>query len=76
MERRYDVMSGGRERLREPTPGGSVWPREACPAFSPRKGWLPVETAQCWYCRHADFHLTSSVALEVGICCYPQVQIE
>ena len=60
--------------LSAPMPGRNVWPMDACPIFSPRKGWLPVDQEQCWYCRYADFRLTSPVALDVGICCYPQVQ--
>jgi len=31
---------------------------------------------ECYYCKFADFHLTEPVALEVGICCYPEVQNE
>ena len=64
------------KRLPVPRTGGSVWPKEFCPAFSPREGWLPIEKEQCWYCRYANFHLTAPVALEVGICCYPQAQME
>ena len=64
-----------RERLSEPKPGGSVWPRQSCPAFSPRKEHLPTEDSQCWFCRYADFHLKHPVALEVGICCYPNIQL-
>lgn len=61
--------------LAAPKPGGSVWPRQSCPAFVPRNGHLDLEGQQCWFCRYADFHLTCAVALEVGICCYPEVQI-
>ena len=72
MEREH----GERKRLTMPKPGGSVWPKDFCPEFSPREGWLHIEKEQCWYCRHANFHLTAPVALDVGICCYPQVQME
>lgn len=61
--------------LPAPKPGGSVWPRQSCPAFTPRKEHLPTESGQCWFCRYADFHLKCSVALEVGICCWPDIQI-
>ena len=64
-----------RDRLPAPKPGGSVWPRQSCPAFLPRKAYLLVDGSQCWFCRYADFHLTCSVALEVGICCYPDIQL-
>lgn len=62
--------------LSAPKPGGSVWPRQSCPAFTPRKEYLPIDGPQCWFCRYADFHLTRSVALEVGICCWPEIQME
>ena len=39
MEREH----GERKRLTMPKPGGSVWPKDFCPAFSPREGWLPIE---------------------------------
>ena len=29
--------------LKEPRVGGSVWPRQRCPAFTPRAAVLPVE---------------------------------
>ena len=61
--------------LSAPKPGGSVWPRQNCPVFTPRKEYLPIDGPQCWFCRYADFHLTRPVALEVGICCWPQVQL-
>ncbi len=64
-----------RESLPAPKPGSSVWPRQHCPEFTPRKEHLPTEGSQCWFCRYADFHLKSPVALEVGICCWPDIQI-
>ena len=42
----------------------------------PREGWLPIEKEQRWYCRYANFRLTTLVALDVGICCCPQIQME
>lgn len=62
--------------LSAPRPGGSVWPRQNCPVFTPRKEHLPIDGPQCWFCRYADFHLTCSVALEVGACCWPEKQME
>ena len=85
MQECLDAEEGGadveRERdagkkLPEPKSGGSVWPTDSCPVFSPRDSWLPIEKEQCWYCKFANFHLTAPVALEVGICCYPQVQVK
>lgn len=61
--------------LREPRVGGSVWPRQCCPAFTTRKAVMDGEQG-CWYCRYADFHLKEQVSLEVGICCWPRIQIE
>ena len=60
--------------LREPRVGGSVWPKQRCPAFTPRKN-VPPEQPECWYCRYADFHLKEPVALEVGFCCWPKMQL-
>lgn len=62
--------------LSAPKPGGSVWPRQNCPVFTPRKEYLPIDGPQCWFCRYADFHLACPVALEVGICCWPEIQME
>ena len=60
--------------LQEPRVGGSVWPKQCCPAFTPRKN-VPPALPECWGCRYADFHLKEPVALDVGICCWPKVQI-
>lgn len=62
--------------LSAPKPGGSVWPRQNCPVFTPRKEYLPIDGPQCWFCRYADFHLACPVALEVGSCCWPEIQME
>ncbi len=61
--------------LKEPRVGGSVWPRQCCPAFTPRAAALPEERV-CWYCKYADFHLKERVALDVGICCWPNKQMD
>jgi len=63
------------EEFSEPHTGQNVWPRQRCPAFTPRQNASPKQ-AECWFCRYADFHLTEPVALEVGICCWPEVQLE
>lgn len=52
-----------------------MWPLQSCAEFVPRKAHMPIEGSQCWFCQYADFHLTCTVALEVGICCYPDKQI-
>ena len=75
MRHEYEVYSDRREVLPAPKPGGSVWPRQSCPAFASRKEHLSLESCQCWFCRYADFHLKSVVALEVGICCWPDIQM-
>jgi len=64
----------GDERLREPHRGRSVWPCQCCPGFKARNSTLGA-MRECWYCQYADFHLKEPVPLEVGICCYPKVQI-
>lgn len=76
MKQERDLIRERKGCFPAPKPEGSVWPRESCPAFTARKNHLPLEGRQCWYCKYADFHLTSPVALEVGICCYPEVQLE
>ena len=63
-----------RDAMPEPKRNGSVWPRQRCPAFTPRRS-ASQKQAECWFCRYADFHLTEPVALEVGICCWPEVQL-
>lgn len=51
--------------LNAPNAGGNVWPKQSCPAFTPR-GCAAEKT--CWYCVFADFHLDRVRALDVGIC--------
>ena len=60
--------------LKEPRVGGSVWPGQCCPAFTPRKSAMAGER-ECWLCKYADFHWKEAVPLDVGICCWPKVQI-
>lgn len=71
---KHDRRVGDRP-LKEPRVGGSVWPRQCCPAFTAREAAMADEKS-CWYCRHADFHLKEKVSLDVGICCWPTLQIE
>ena len=65
----------GNDRRREdrpmpaPNAGGNVWPKQSCPAFTPRAG-TAEET--CWYCVYADFHLDKPRALDVGVCYWPK----
>ncbi len=55
--------------LTAPKSGGNVWPKQSCPAFTPRGG--AAETT-CWYCIYADFNLDKPRALDVGICNWPK----
>ena len=55
--------------LPAPNSGGNVWPKQHCPAFTPRGG--NVERT-CWYCVYADFHLDQPRALDVGVCYWPR----
>lgn len=57
--------------LKVPNAEGNVWPRQSCPAFTPRSA-TPLGFTQCWYCRYADFHLDKPRALDVGVCCWPK----
>ncbi len=59
--------------LRKPMTGCSVWPAQRCPAFTVRTVGL-VCGSGCWFCRYANFHLREQTPLEVGICCWPEVQ--
>jgi len=59
------------QALSAPNPEGNVWPRQSCPAFTPRTGGLEKT---CWYCVYADFHLNKPRALDVGVCYYPKKQ--
>jgi len=54
-----------------PNADGNVWPKQHCPAFTPRSD-TPPGTTECWFCQYADFHLDKPRALEVGLCCWPQ----
>ncbi len=58
-------------QLSAPNAEGNVWPKQACPVFEPRAE-TPCEVRQCWYCRHADFHLDKPRSLDVGVCCWPK----
>ena len=60
------------KRLSEPPTNCNVYPKQQCPAFSPRCGALPGER-ECWFCKYADFHIESERPLDVGICGYPKV---
>lgn len=59
--------------LEKPNIEGNVWPKQSCPAFTPRGGALLNE---CWYCVYADFHLDKPKPLEVGVCYYPNKKIK
>ncbi len=71
-------MDCSKNRRREDLPfdkpncEGNVWPKQYCPAFTPRS--ISTEK-ECWYCIFADFHLDRPKPLEVGICCYPNKTI-
>lgn len=56
--------------LSAPNSGGNVWPRQSCPAFTPRDSAV-TPMPECWYCVYADFHLDKPRALDVGICEWP-----
>lgn len=58
-----------------PNSGGNVWPDDECPAYTPREGSID-SVKGCWYCKYADFHLTTDKALDVGICNWPKKVIK
>ncbi len=73
---RHMKKDASSEVLRKPRPGGSVWPGQRCPGFAPRTVGLGPAAVDCWSCRYADFHLVERVALDVGVCCWPKVQLD
>ena len=74
MEIRTYVERNREEMLQVPRMGGSVWPGQRCPGFTARVERLGCKQT-CWFCRYADFHLRERVALDVGVCCWPEVQV-
>lgn len=64
-----------RHVLRKPRTGENIWPGQRCPAFALRAVGLGC-VRECWFCRYANFHLHERVALEVGICCWPDAQMD
>lgn len=58
--------------LDKPNTDNNVWPHQYCPAFAPREN-AAAGVKECWYCRHADFHLDKPQALDVGICYWPKI---
>lgn len=59
----------------EPHKDGGVWPQDCCPALAFRHSGLGHEQT-CWFCRYADFRLKERRAMSVGICCWPEIQID
>ncbi len=53
----------------KPNKDSNVWPKQNCPAFTPREN---ATMNECWYCKYADFHLDKPQPLEVGICNWPK----
>lgn len=74
MEELIFVKEAPSQLLPAPQPGLNVWPKQHCPRYSPRGAVMAGVMKECWYCKYADFHLTQTVALEVGICCFPKIQ--
>lgn len=70
MERQWNQRKEDKP-LDAPNRDGNVWPKQNCPAFTPRSDAFLKE---CWYCIYADFHLYKPRALDVGVCYYPQKQ--
>lgn len=62
------------QQLQFPKSDQNVFSYEVCPKFVARSS-LAIPHKECWYCRHADFHLEKEKPLEVGICCYPAIII-
>ena len=57
------------EEFEGPQAGQNVWPDQCCPQFKLRhRSFAPMKS--CYFCQHADFHLNTPIALEVGVCYY------
>lgn len=61
------------EEFDSPQANKNVWPHQYCPAFDKRRTSFHA-APECFYCKYADFHIEQSIALDVGICCYPNVK--
>ena len=61
--------------LRKPMTGYNVWPAQRCPAFTVRTVGLACGSG-CWFCRYANFHLRELISLDVGVCCWPEIQFD
>ncbi len=59
--------------LPAPQADQNVWPEQCCPSFMARTSFVGLARGECWFCRHADFHLDHDEALKVGVCCYPTI---
>lgn len=57
--------------LAAPNANENVWPRQTCPAFTPRECTV-APMRECWYCVYADFYLDRPRALDVGMCEWPK----
>ncbi len=54
--------------------GKSITRFDTCLCFAVRKSLIPSDKI-CWFCRYADFDMTSDTLPETGICRYPDIQI-
>ena len=63
------------EDLTEPPRNKNVHPYQCCPMFQTRKT-NSDSIMDCFFCKYAYFGLENKVALEVGICRWPNVQME
>lgn len=61
------------EEFEAPQSNKNIWPHQYCPAFVKRHTSFH-SAPECFYCKYADFHIEQTVALDVGICCYPNVK--
>ncbi len=62
------------EDFDKPQSEKNVWPHQYCPEFDKRQTSFHY-APECYYCKYADFRLEQKVALEVGICCYPNIKV-
>lgn len=63
------------EEFEKPQSDKSVWPHQYCPCFRQRRVQIP-KMQECYQCRFAYFGLENDTTLKVGICRWPEVQVE
>ena len=73
--RPWDMVSIVKTEFERPPTGQVVARLDHCPCFEARKRLLPSDDI-CWFCRYAEYDLSSRALPETGLCKYPETQTE